>query len=83
LFFSFHVWIVQITFSARTCKVLFNLTNPVIWIHLEVQVTSKAAVEMSALSKDLVLLISQFLDEEGFKETARMYVTFSFSIRLF
>ncbi|KAI5586671.1 hypothetical protein POPTR_006G258100v4 [Populus trichocarpa] len=27
---------------------------------------------MSALSKDLVLLISQFLDEEGFKETARM-----------
>jgi len=46
-------------------------------------VTSKAAVEMSALSKDLVLLISQFLDEEGFKETARMYVTFSFSIRLF
>ncbi|KAG6770776.1 hypothetical protein POTOM_026470 [Populus tomentosa] len=34
--------------------------------------TSKAAVEMSALSKDLVLFISQFLDEEGFKETARM-----------
>ncbi|KAH8482795.1 hypothetical protein H0E87_030034 [Populus deltoides] len=27
---------------------------------------------MAALCKDLVLLISQFLDEEGFKETARM-----------
>ncbi|KAJ6924818.1 hypothetical protein NC652_017936 [Populus alba x Populus x berolinensis] len=27
---------------------------------------------MSALSKDLVLLISQFLDEEGFEETARI-----------
>jgi hypothetical protein len=37
-------------------------------------------VTMAALCKDLVLLISQFLDEEGFKETARMYVTFSFSL---
>ncbi|KAB5553371.1 hypothetical protein DKX38_010682 [Salix brachista] len=51
---------------------MFSLCQKVT-VTAEVQVTGKAAVEMSALSKDLVLLISQFLDEEGFKETARMH----------
>lgn len=40
----------------------------------------RTTVEMSKLNKDLVFLILQFLNEEGFTESAHMYISLSLSL---
>lgn len=40
----------------------------------------RTTVEMCKLNKDLVFLILQFLNEEGFTESAHMYISLSLSL---
>lgn len=52
--------------------ILSHKEDYLIRVYIGNSVEKRVALEMSVLAKDLVFLIIQFLNEEGYKVTARM-----------